>query len=90
MTSAEEARVINGIVRDEAGTPTPGIVVSLTSGPVALPDIAALTGVRGEFALSAPVSGEYVVTVSYPDGHQEARVVDVTDEERSVELDISR
>jgi hypothetical protein len=88
--SAAEAIPIKGVVRDATGTPSPGIIVSLTAGPVALPDIAAVTGEGGEFAFGAPVPGEYVVTASYPDGHQESRVAEVTDSTEGVHLDISR
>lgn len=90
MTPPAEPRVIRGTVRDRAGTPAPGVVVSLTSGPVALSDIAALSGDHGEFAITAPVPGEYAVTVSFPDGHQVTRVVTLADEDRAVDLDIGR
>ena len=88
--SPAQAIPITGVVRDATGTPSAGIIVSLTAGPVALPDIAAVTGEGGEFAFGAPVPGEYVVTVSYPDGHQESRVAAVTDPKAPVHLDIAR
>jgi Carboxypeptidase regulatory-like domain len=88
--SPPEAIPITGVVRDATGTPSAGIIVSLTAGPVALPDIAAVTGEGGEFAFGAPVPGEYVVTVSYPDGHQESRVAVVADSKEAVHVDISR
>jgi hypothetical protein len=80
--------VIRGVVFSEEGEPASGVVVSLTSAPVPVPDIAALTGEAGDFMLSAPVTGEYVVTISYPDGRQERRTVEVTEESAGVTLEV--
>ena len=55
--------VILGVVRDRNGNPVPKARVSFTSGPVSLPDIAALTDINGAFALTAPVSGTYTIEV---------------------------
>lgn len=53
--------VISGIVRGPDGQPVPNARVYFTSGPVPLPEIAAITDDRGEFSLTAPVPGEYVI-----------------------------
>ena len=48
---------------DEAGRPVVGARVYYASGPGAFPDLAALTGADGGFALSAPNAGRYEVQV---------------------------
>ena len=55
------ASVISGIVRGPNGTPIPNARVYFTSGPVPLPEIAAMTDSNGEFSLTAPAPGEYVI-----------------------------
>jgi Carboxypeptidase regulatory-like domain len=55
--------VISGGVRDDSGNAIPEAAVFFVSGPVSLPDIAALTDARGEFSLSAPTAGDYVVGI---------------------------
>lgn len=88
MTSAQAPRTIRGVVLSEDGRPAPDVVVVLASGPVPLPDIAAVTGERGDFVLTAPADGEYVVTVSFPDGAQESRAVQVAEEDAEVALQV--
>ena len=75
---------IAGVVRDETGAPVEDARVYFTDTPAATPDVAALTGSDGGFALTAPVEGTYtlecgaegfaaaVATVALRDG---ARVV---------------
>ena len=53
--------IIAGVVSDREGSAVPAARVSFVAGPTALPDIAALTGRRGEFTLSAPVPGDYTI-----------------------------
>lgn len=55
--------IIFGFVKDRNGNPVPQARVSFTAGPVALPDISALTDTKGSFTLSAPVPGEYIIEV---------------------------
>ncbi len=55
--------LIFGLVKDSAGNPIRQARVSFVSGPVPLPDIAALTGDDGTFALSVPRAGEYVIEI---------------------------
>ncbi|MDG4865864.1 carboxypeptidase-like regulatory domain-containing protein, partial [Streptomyces sp. T-3] len=59
MSDRESAVEITGVVRDASGAPVAGAHVLFTAGPVALPDIAALTDGGGGFSLAAPVPGEY-------------------------------
>jgi hypothetical protein len=59
---AGRADVISGVVRGPSGEPVKDARVSFTSGPVALPDTAALTGDDGSFSLSAPAPGEYSIS----------------------------
>jgi Carboxypeptidase regulatory-like domain len=54
---------ISGVVKDNNGNPISGARVSFISGPVPLPDIAALTDNNGSFVISAPVPGEYIIEV---------------------------
>jgi len=51
--------VISGVVRSADGDPVQHARVYFTGGPVALPDIAALTDAEGSFTLSAPDAGTY-------------------------------
>ena len=55
------ASVISGVVSGPDGKPIPNARVYFTSGPVPLPEIAAMTDKSGEFSLTAPAPGEYVV-----------------------------
>ena len=55
------ASVISGVVRGPDGTPIPNARVYFISGPVPLPEIAAMTDSSGEFSLTAPAPGEYVI-----------------------------
>ena len=53
--------VISGVVRGSDGKPVSNARVYFTAGPVPLPEIAAVTDSRGEFSLTAPAPGEYVI-----------------------------
>lgn len=63
--------LIEGRVVDAAGAPVPMASVYFVEGPVALPDIAALTGPDGAFRLSAPGAGAYTIGAR-SDGHKPA------------------
>lgn len=56
--------LIIGVVLDARDRPVADASVYLISGPTALPDIAALTGARGEFRFAVPVPGRYEVGAS--------------------------
>jgi hypothetical protein len=60
MTPSRPA-VIRGTVLAGSGEPLSGARVYFVSGPVPLPDIAALTAEDGSFVLSAPAAGEYQI-----------------------------
>ncbi|MGK5545294.1 carboxypeptidase-like regulatory domain-containing protein [Streptomyces sp. URMC 127] len=68
------AGVIRGTVRDAAGAPVAGARVALTGGPVPVPDIAAVTGGDGRFALTAPAAGTYTLVCRGDGGTATARV----------------
>ena len=88
MTSRQRPRTIRGVVLLEDGRPATDVVVGVASGPVPLPDIAAITGEQGDFILAAPAVGQYVLTVSYPDGTQENRTLHVAEEDTEVALEV--
>jgi hypothetical protein len=74
---------IAGVVVDAECNPVEEASVFFVEGPVALPDIAALTDSSGRFALSAPVSGTYQLGVAYegPAGFvRETTTVEVSEE----------
>ena len=70
---APQSTVISGRVCDVAGGAIAGACVFFLEGPVALPDIAALTNEKGEFSLSVPVPGAYRIGCA-ADGHPPAQV----------------
>jgi hypothetical protein len=76
---------ILGVVTDDDGRPVADAAVSIEAAPVAVPDIAALTGADGSFSLPAPVTGRYTVTVVAP-GFRIGRAVAHVDIERSTEV----
>jgi hypothetical protein len=55
------ASVISGIVRGPDGTPIPNARVYFTSAPVPIPEIAAITDSDGQFSITAPAPGKYVI-----------------------------
>jgi len=56
---------------DASGRPVGGARVYFASGPGSFPDMAALTGEDGSFALAAPSAGTYAVQV-HADGFEQA------------------
>ena len=58
---ARSPSVISGVVKRADGKPLANARVYFKSGPVPLPDIAAVTDSSGTFSLTAPAPGEYVV-----------------------------
>ena len=69
------AQPIDGRVTDAEGRPLPGASVYVVVAPVAMPDIAQLTGPDGGFQLAAPAAGTYRIGIAAP-GHA-GREVDV-------------
>lgn len=60
------------------GRPAAGVRVFFRSGPEPLPDIAALTGGDGTFALTAPAAGTYEVAAVADDAEPASATVSVT------------
>jgi uncharacterized GH25 family protein len=58
---ARSPSVISGVVKTSDGKPLANARVYFKSGPVPLPDIAAVTDSNGAFSLTAPAPGEYVI-----------------------------
>lgn len=54
---------LNLCVFDPSGHPVDMAAISISGGPAALPDIAALTHTDGTASLDVPVTGAYDVTV---------------------------
>lgn len=81
--------LVAGRVLGASGIPLPEARVAFAEAPVPVPDIAAVTGADGRFALSAPAPGRYVV-VAAADGHVTAQVaLDVCDERTEVEITLA-
>ncbi|MCA1781603.1 MAG: carboxypeptidase-like regulatory domain-containing protein [Dermatophilaceae bacterium] len=68
LPGSAPAGVITGTVTDGHGRPLAEVSVSLRDAPVPVPDIAALTGPDGSFALGAPSPGHYTVVATDPGG----------------------
>ena len=67
--------ILSGTVLDVAGRPVAGARVYLVKAPVAVPDVAAVTGGDGRFALGAARPGAYEVACSTDDlGSASAKV----------------
>lgn len=67
------ASIISGKVLDGNREAISGARVFFSSGPAALPDIAALTNHKGEFTLPAPVPGVYKIEVA-ADGFRQKQI----------------
>ena len=87
--SAPHPRPIAGLVRDESGAPVEGARVYFTDAPVPIPDVAALTGEDGSFALTAPAEGTYTLECS-AEGFSAVRATVASGEGTGVELTLRR
>ncbi len=58
--------LISGRVLTAEGEPVASAAVYFVRGPVALPDVAQITGADGGFSLTAPVPGPYRIGVNAP------------------------
>lgn len=63
-----EVPIITGTVTDDAGRPLAEAAVAIAAAPGPVPDIAALTGTDGRFAIAAPEPGSYTVVATAPGG----------------------
>jgi Carboxypeptidase regulatory-like domain len=75
--------LVSGTVRDPHGHPVEGARVYFASGPAPLPDIAALTGADGSFALSAPAPGSYDLECAAEGFDAERATVEVVEGEEA-------
>ena len=82
--------LIRGRVTDEHGQPLPWASAAFASGPVDLPDIAAVSNAEGEFTLTAPVPGRYRLNVHADDHEGRAVDVDVGAAEVAVTVQLTR
>ena len=62
-----EPILITGTVRGPNGKPISGARCFFTDGPVAFPEIAAITDDQGVFSLTAPAAGKWVVSCAADD-----------------------
>lgn len=65
--------VVTGTVTDDAGRPLAEAAVAIAAAPGPVPDIAALTGPDGRFAIPAPEPGDYTLVATAP-GERTGRV----------------
>jgi len=83
--------LISGVVKDNSGNAISGARVSFISGPVPIPDIAALTDNNGSFVISAPVPGDYVIeVVSEQFIAKSVKVTVETNERKNIEINLSK
>jgi hypothetical protein len=86
----QTTNIISGVVKDNNGNAISGARVSFISGPVPLPDIAALTDINGTFVLSAPVPGDYVIEV-VSEGFiiKKVKIAIESNQEKRIEINLS-
>ena len=75
--------IVAGVVSDRTGAPVSGARVWFAAGPVALPDVAALTDSRGAFTLSAPAPGHYTIQCAADDSEPQSFRVSIESGQRS-------
>jgi hypothetical protein len=78
--------LICGRVLTAEGEPVAAAAVYFVRGPVALPDVAQVTGADGGFSLTAPVPGRYRVGVNAPGAPAVEREVTAGDASGVVEF----
>jgi hypothetical protein len=88
LSGSAAAGVITGTVTDGQGRPLAEVSVSLREAPVPVPDIAALTGPDGSFALGAPSAGHYTVVATDPAGETAQASVELGTGEAAADLRI--
>jgi len=91
MITMHGTGVISGVVKDNNGNPISAARVSYVSGPVPLPDIAALTDNNGNFVVTAPVPGEYIIEIiSERFIAQKVKVAIESNQKKHIEIILSR
>lgn len=69
----QDVPVVTGTVTDDAGQPLAEAAVAIAAAPGPVPDIAAMTGPDGRFAIPAPEPGDYTF-VATASGERTGRV----------------
>ena len=87
MTS--KPNIIRGVVRDRNGNPIAGARAYFIAGPVALPDIAAVTDEGGRFILTSPANGSYQVGVATDQASTSVKV-EVAGQDQDIEIRLPR
>lgn len=77
-----------GTVKGRDGQPLAEAAVLFVAGPVAVPEIAQLTGPDGRFSLTAPAPGTYRMMVNAP-GHSVVTIDVLVSDESEIEQDIA-
>jgi hypothetical protein len=85
----DQPGVIAGVVRDESGAPIEGAPVYFIDTPAPVPDVAALTGADGGFALTVPVGGTYTLE-SRAEGFAPTRATIDSRDAGGIELTLQR
>ncbi len=81
--------MIAGVVRDQSGVSVSGARVYFTDSPAPTPDVAALSGADGRFALGTPVEGTYTLECS-AEGFAPTQVTVVSGGENATEVILRR
>jgi uncharacterized GH25 family protein len=84
----KEAKIISGVVKDHTGKPISNAVISFVTAPVSVQDIAALTDTNGNFSLSVPSEGEYIIKVN-SDRHNEKNIKIKIDRNQKRQIEVS-
>lgn len=73
-----EPILISGTVRGPAGEPVSGARCFFIEGPVAFPEIAAITDENGGYSLTAPARGKWVVSCAADEFSEKTATVHVS------------
>lgn len=88
---SDSGLIIRGEVRDQAGVPIFNARVWISSGPVAVADVAMLTDTDGEFLLSVPAVGRYEIACAADEFHPVRQVMEVSGKDAvSIELRLKK
>ena len=76
--------LIRGTVQDQAGIPIDNARVWISSGPVAIADVAILTDSTGAFLISIPAIGRYEIACAADDHQTTQQVLEVFDKNTAI------